>query len=406
MEKRAETNRNVAIIVAPDGRGLQKIFGIPAARRLILLGQQVGFDEIHVMGDVGALLPVLSDLIPPERFYPIHDPASLRRAVEKLSLSDWQKAIILKANLVIDRAFLARLTGASNPSDFQSPGAEGEKDTDGVFLVHAADLASILSHLWSPSHTTQLQDKTRAARVDLGLSHLLNGEQDQAKLAEDMLMRALALQTENEDGFLARNLDRPVSRFISKRLAGTAVTPNQITIAGTALGLTSAFLLSQPGYWFHLAGAFLFLICVVVDGVDGEVARLKLQETIFGHYLDVVTDNIVHVAIFTGIALGLYRDTENHVFLRFLWVLIGGFGLCCIAVYQCILRRSAEELRRSVNMIRIMALLSNRDFAYLIFILAVVGRLDWFLVGAAAGTYLFAAILWATNHYEKRARAH
>lgn len=106
MEKRAETNRNVAIIVAPDGRGLQKIFGIPAARRLILLGQQVGFDEIHVMGDVGALLPVLSDLIPPERFYPIHDPASLRRAVENF-LSDWQKAIILKANL--------RLTGPSWP---------------------------------------------------------------------------------------------------------------------------------------------------------------------------------------------------------------------------------------------------------------------------------------------------
>jgi hypothetical protein len=52
-----------------------------------------------------------------------------------------------------------------------------------------------------------------------------------------------------------------------------------------------------------------------------------------------------------------------------------------------------------------MALMSNRDFAYILVVLALVGRLHWFLIGAAFGTYLFAATLWLITFYEKRAIA-
>ncbi len=50
-------------------------------------------------------------------------------------------------------------------------------------------------------------------------------------------------------------------------------------------------------------------------------------------------------------------------------------------------------------------MLSNRDFAYIVVVLALVQRLHWFLIGAAVGTYLFAATLWLTSFYEKRAIA-
>lgn len=50
-----------------------------------------------------------------------------------------------------------------------------------------------------------------------------------------------------------------------------------------------------------------------------------------------------------------------------------------------------------------MALMSNRDFAYIVVVLALVQRLQWFLLGAAVGTYLFAGALWLISFYEKKA---
>jgi len=102
-----------------------------------------------------------------------------------------------------------------------------------------------------------------------------------------------------------------------------------------------------------------------------------------------------------GIAFGLYGDTGDGRYLQVLWVLMGGFGLCAVSVYGCILRRTPGELKQSPRITRLMALLNNRDFAYLIVVLALIHRLDWFLIGAAGGTYFFAATLWAMNLYEK-----
>ena len=147
-----------------------------------------------------------------------------------------------------------------------------------------------------------------------------------------------------------------------------------------------------------------FLICVIVDGVDGEVARLTLKESAFGHYLDVITDNIVHLAIFIAMPFGLFRQTGNEFYIHTLWLMIGGFALCLIAVYQCILRRSDEELSQSPGIVRFMSLMTNRDFAYLIVVLALIDQLKWFVLGAAVGTYVFAFTLWIVYFFEKSAQ--
>jgi len=401
MEQRTETIGKIAIILAPDDKGLVTVFGIPAVRRLTLLALQCGLKEIHIIGQVKSLQPVLSDLVPLERFHPVDNPASLGQVVGRLTLSDQQLVLVLKANHVIDRVSLTRLIEAGN-----QPGVYfmemKESSTERLYLTTSPYLVSILQHLWSPSFRLSVPDEAQPVRGAEGLPYILDGSDERTKIAEDELIKASASQTKVEDGFLARHVNRRISRVFSKRLAHTPVTPNQITMGGVIIGMTGAVLLSRPGYWHHLIGSLLFLFCIIVDGVDGEVARLKLQETVFGHYLDVITDNLVHIAIFAGIAFGLYHDSGDPVYFRILWVLFGGFGLCSLAVYQCILRRSSEELQRSANTIKIMAMLSNRDFAYIVVALALVQRLHWFLIGAAVGTYLFAVTLWMISYKEAR----
>jgi phosphatidylglycerophosphate synthase len=394
----------IAIILAPDDKGLVTVFGIPAARRLILLALQLGLKEIHIIGRVKSLRPVLSDLVPLERFHPVDNPASLGQVVERLALPDQQRVLAMKANYIVDQGSLTQLIEAGNHSGLYFMEAK-ENKAEGLYLTAPSSLVSIIQHLWSSSPHFPIPDEAHPVVGMDGLPYVLERGEAQAKIAEDRLMKAQAAKTRKNDGFLARHLSRPISRFISGRLAHTPATPNQITMGGVIIGMTGAVFFSQPGYWHHLVGSLLFLLCIIVDGVDGEVARLKLQETPLGHRLDIITDNFVHLAVFAGIALGLYHDSGDPVYFWILGVLVGGFGLCGIAVYQCISRRSTEELRWSGSAVRIMDMLNNRDFAYILVALALVQRLQWFLIGAAIGTYLFALALWMARYYEKRVAA-
>jgi phosphatidylglycerophosphate synthase len=277
---------------------------------------------------------------------------------------------------------------------------------DGLYLVDQHNLVPLLNSLWSHSDLdSSVLDGMKHFQSINGLPCVIERRGTDTGLSEERLVNALSAQTKADDGFIARHFDRRISQFISKKLAHTNITPNQITLVGMIIGLIGALLLSRPGYWPKLIGSLLFVFCVIVDGVDGEVARLRLKESSFGHYLDIVTDNVVHVAIFVGIAFGLYHDTGNMGYLRFLWVLMGGFGLCAIAVYQCILRLGPEAPNGSSKTVRLMALMSNRDFAYLVLALAIIGRLNWFLIGAAVGCYIFAITLWLITFYERRRRS-
>ena len=62
-----------AFIVARDRSGLTPVFGVPAARRLVLVAHGLGLDAVHVLGRDDSLRQVLSDLIPAHAFHTISD---------------------------------------------------------------------------------------------------------------------------------------------------------------------------------------------------------------------------------------------------------------------------------------------------------------------------------------------
>ncbi len=285
--------------------------------------------------------------------------------------------IILKAQAIWDRrsfsAFLAQAQA----------GIEAVADWGGV--LPAARWAAILPE-WA-----QGPDSPSASSGD-PFPYLLPSGEAGPREAESRLINALAEATRESDGFLTRMVDRRISRRISPWLARWGIRPNWITLMGTLIGLTGAWLLSQATYEAHLAGTLMFLAAVIVDGVDGEVARLALQESVFGHYLDIITDNLVHVAVFVGLALGLSRATGDASYLYALLGLLGGFGLCALSVYQILLK--AEGSQKGSRITRWLGVLANRDFAYLLVALALINRLAFFLWGAMIGSYVFAVSLW------------
>jgi phosphatidylglycerophosphate synthase len=226
------------------------------------------------------------------------------------------------------------------------------------------------------------------------LPFALNGRPEDRDEAELRLARELRHETAAKDAILARLIDRKLSWRISYRLARTAITPNQVTIANTLLGLGCAWLFSIPGYWARLTAAILFLLSVTLDGVDGELARLKMSETKFGGQLDILTDNIVHVAVFIGIFLGCYRASMSSAYLYLIPLVLGGFGMCAVATWRAFHIHGDEAAKWLDTVDR----WSGRDFAYLLVVFALTNRLEWFAWGTAFGTYVFAAVLiWLTQ---------
>ena len=87
---------------------------------------------------------------------------------------------------------------------------------------------------------------------------------------------------------------------ISIALIRTPLTANQLSVILVAIGFYAAWLFSIGHYWPACSAAFLSLAASVLDGCDGEIARLKYQESALGCWIETVGDYSYYLAIFVG----------------------------------------------------------------------------------------------------------
>src|SRR6218665_1492336 len=91
----------------------------------------------------------------------------------------------------------------------------------------------------------------------------------------------------------------PLSRRLAVRLAGTRITPNQVSVAGAACVVAAAISYIQPGWpWPALIGMALHLIWHVIDGADGDLARLTGRSGPLGEIVDGICDYASHIVLY------------------------------------------------------------------------------------------------------------
>ena len=137
-------------------------------------------------------------------------------------------------------------------------------------------------------------------------------------VAEETIRRASYKDT---DAKIAR-FNRRISLPISVKLIRTPLTANQLSVMLVAIGFYSAWLFSAGHYWAGVSGAFLSLAASVLDGCDGEIARLKYQESALGCWIETFGDYSYYLAIFVGLTVGAVRQTHWD---GFYW--LGGIAL-------------------------------------------------------------------------------
>ncbi|MCH7510349.1 MAG: NTP transferase domain-containing protein [Proteobacteria bacterium] len=135
--------------------------------------------------------------------------------------------------------------------------------------------------------------------------------------AEQALLKRL--RDKPGDGPVARYLNRPVSVRISRYLAQRDVTPNQISLFSFLCSVVAAGLFALGGYFALLVGGVLAQFASIIDGCDGEVARLKYQSSDFGGWFDAVLDRYADAFLLFGLTWHLLAASANG------WILLAGF---------------------------------------------------------------------------------
>jgi len=188
------------------------------------------------------------------------------------------------------------------------------------------------------------------------------------------------------DGLADKYFNRPVGRLVSKVLVHTAVSPNQVSIAATLLGIISACLFARGDYWSALWGAILLQVSAIVDCVDGDLARVMFKESRLGRWLDIAGDQVVHFSVFACIGIGLYRAHSAAPVLPLAASAAIGVVISFAVVAHGLLQ---PEDRRNTRLQKLVDATTNRDFSVLLIILVLLGKLAWFLWMTALGVHIY-----------------
>jgi phosphatidylglycerophosphate synthase len=370
----------LVILPVPAGAGAPApdtvIAGLPLVRRIVLAAARAGFERILVhpracpqpqllAGTGAVLLGAATPVAPRARLVLV--PANVLpqarwlRALREMPLDPETLAVDSSLTAVVESAGIGEVLRSAG----QAAGAE--------------DLITALSGRLA--RVTEAGDPT--GRFALG-----GAAGPQAAL--DWLLRSLIKDTE---GFMSRHLERRVSLALTRRLVGTPITPNVMTLVSLSIGLLGApfFVSTVPLY--QIIGSLLFLTHSILDGCDGELARLKFQESPMGARLDFWGDNLVHVAVFGCMAAGWTMSAGS------LWpLLLGGLAITGTAASAYLVAHRDGGATTAGPPGRLADAVANRDFIYLVLALACFGLAHWFLIPVALGTPIFMMLVrWGTG---------
>ena len=149
------------------------------------------------------------------------------------------------------------------------------------------DAVDVLSAPWSRSDDLAEREKVKEEIAEMNIATL-----------------RLKMANRANDGFFSVFFLRKFSKILTWVAVKVGATPNQVTLLSFAIGLYSAYSFSRGTFLSILLGAFLLQLSIIVDCVDGELARYTRKFSKLGAWLDAVTDRVKEYLVFLGLAYG------------------------------------------------------------------------------------------------------
>jgi 1L-myo-inositol 1-phosphate cytidylyltransferase / CDP-L-myo-inositol myo-inositolphosphotransferase len=430
-----EHPRERCILFVPPGAHADEIppiFGLHLVERTVLAFQRAGVRDFVVTGDPPGVARVVSALgagrCREAHVRPLAPGASLVPLLEGDAAS-----FVARTDYLYDRRLVARFVedtraapssvaavdfradaltsqdGAARTAAWRAGPGEGPGESlraagqgllapDGVFT----GLARV-----TPSFVRALEEVPPAARSLEGALTLLARREPvaawwvaelwQALRPEDGAREAdLALARRKvlggavgvADGVIARHLNRPLSRRITERVLSRDVKPWQISVASFC-AVVAAGLSFAAGH--ATTGGFIAQFAAVLDGVDGEVARIRYQDSPFGGVYDALLDRVGEAALIGGMTLYAWTMGAGHLVVALGFAAVAGSSLSML-----VKEKYGTQFRRpylAEHEGRWRWLLVGRDGRlFLALVAGLTGYVEAVLAYIAVGTHLHAAV--------------
>lgn len=403
-----------------------KVAGVPLIVRGIMTLAEAGLDSVVLLiagsqrGRIESFLARYGDKrLPSVEIVSYDEPYRVSPAiVQRIADHASQRLLLVNANLLFDKRLVREMRAVPLGDDEIvrcKEGAHARPVFDVSLSVwrtlttfteeRARSIESCLRHLRDTAkhHTTNITSEVH--------TFLLKSLRDRA-VAEKSLAEAIRHSTLAPVAkYINKRISLPVSLFLSKLW----VNPNTITGLNIIIGVfAGVFAADGHRYEMILLGALLFQVASIVDGCDGEVAKLTFRCTKFGQYADSLSDTISLGAFLVGIMAGYWRSTHSPVafYVGTIMLVNTAITLFWIVHYlkkntqsasmvtfdKVYLRRLTGQPRWLLSFIRFGKYTLKKDiysFCFLVF--AVFGILYWWLFITAFGVTLAAIILTYLN---------
>jgi phosphatidylglycerophosphate synthase len=300
-------------------------------------------------------------------------------------------SLILPPSVVLDAGALREWIGRTGDGDrvtaTTADAAAGPLVVPGVFLRSCIQAAH-RGQSALEKFLERLDEERRLIRLpwEAGPYHPVRSAGEIPEIERVMLA---TLRSPDDGPLVDRYVNRRLSAILTRGLLNSRVTPNQVTGASLVTGLLGAWLLGGEDGARSLLGLILFQLSVILDHVDGEIARLKFLFSRLGKWLDNFSDHAVDLAV---IAFLTWRVAEGHPAGYFITLsLAAALGVtgAFLVVFGWSLSGGRREVRTTATarlVARVLATLANRDgFCLPLWLAVLLGRPEWFLWALAIG---------------------
>ena len=302
---------HAAIILAqatPADSLLARVGALPVLLRAILGAQKAGAERIVVVTDKASSVRVQEELRRTRRLpcnVEWREPVAGEVAPVLHDVAECEKRLVF---IAADRTYYPALhRRAAEWDGTKVLGLTTDGEPAGIYAFSTPQAIDLLKRC--PAGTQTVEDMLRWLTAADGIEcESVSPDQWQRVsspegrfLAEQKLDKWLVKPT---DGVLAR-MNRKVSIPISRQLIKFPITPNMVSFFTLGVGFAAGVCFARGSREYMLLGAFLSVFASILDGSDGEVARLKLQDSAFGCWLETICDYLYYVFIFAGMMIGL-----------------------------------------------------------------------------------------------------